>query len=163
MVKSLNCIAKPGINVTNVGDLFSTVCGLSKGVCDGITANGTTGTYGAYGMCNATEQLSWAFNSYYQKQNANPSACDFNGAATTQASVSPSGNCQSLISQAGTAGTGTVTSAPTGSGSGGGGSSTSTKKGAASAVTIPSFDFGLLQLGAYVIGAVLTGAGMILL
>jgi len=75
MVKSLNCIAKPGINVTNVGDLFSTVCGLSKGVCDGITANGTTGTYGAYGMCNATEQLSWAFNSYYQKQNANPSAC----------------------------------------------------------------------------------------
>lgn len=162
MVKSLSCVAKPGINVTSVGDLFGTVCGLQKGVCDGITANGTTGTYGSYGMCNATEQLSWAMNSYFQKQNNNPSACDFNGAATTQAAASPSGNCQSLISQAGSAGTGTVTSAPTGAGGGSGGS-TATKKAAAGAVTVPSFDFGVLQLGAYVVGAVLTGAGMILL
>ena len=161
MVKSLSCVTKPGINVTSIGDLFGTVCGLQKGVCDGITANATTGTYGAYGMCNDTEKLSWALNSYFQKQNSNPSACDFNGAATTQAAASASGNCQSLISQAGSAGTGTVTSAPTGTG--GGGSSTGTKKSAAGAVTVPSFDFGMLQLSAYVIGAVLTGAGMILL
>lgn len=163
MVKSLSCVAKPGINVTNVGDLFGTVCGLQTGVCDGIAANGTTGTYGAYGMCNATEKLSWAFNSYFQKQNSNPSACDFSGAATTQTAASASGNCQSLLSQAGTAGTGTVTSAPTGTGGGSGGSSTSTKKAAAGAVTVPHFDFGMLQLGAYVVGAVLTGGGMILL
>ena len=160
MVQTLNCVAKPGINDTSIGDLFGTVCGLQQGICDGIAANSTTGTYGVYGMCNATEQLSWAFNSYFQKQNSNPSACDFNGAATTQAAASPSGNCQSLMSQAGSAGTGTVTSAPTGAG---GGSSTATKKAAAGAVTVPRFEFGMLQLGAYVVGAVLTGAGMILL
>lgn len=163
MVKSLNCVARPGINSTGVGELFGTVCGLSNGVCDGIDGNGTTGKYGAYEMCNAMERLSWAFNSYYLKQNSNPSACNFNGAATTQAAASPSGSCQSLISQAGSAGTGTVTSVPTGTGSGSGGSSTSTKKGAAGAVTVPNFDFGMLQLGAYIVGAVLTGAGMILL
>ncbi len=160
MVKSLSCVAKPDVNATGIGDLFHTVCGLQQGVCDGITANGTTGTYGSYGMCNATEKLSWAFNSYFQKQNSNPSACDFSGAATTQAAASASGNCQALMSQAGSAGTGTVTSAPTG---GNGGSSTGTKKAAAGAVTVPRFDFGMLQLGAYVVGAVLTGAGMILL
>lgn len=160
MVKSLSCVAKTDVNATGIADLFYTVCGLQQGVCDGITANGTTGTYGSYGMCNATEKLSWAFNSYFQKQNSNPSACDFSGAATTQAAASASGNCQALMSQAGSAGTGTVTSAPTG---GNGGSSTTTKKAAAGAVTVPRFDFGMLQLGAYVIGAVLTGAGMILL
>ncbi|KAI9822338.1 MAG: 1,3-beta-glucanosyltransferase gas1 [Pycnora praestabilis] len=173
MIQGLSCVAKSNINDTEVETLFGTVCGLSAGVCDAITPNGTTGIYGAYSMCNSTEQLSWAFNAYYLKQQNNPSACAFGGAGQTQASATPTGNCKSLLSQAGTAGTGTVTSAPTGTGSSGGSgsgsgssgssSSTATKKAAAGMVTVPSFDLGLLQLGAYVVGAVLTGAGMILL
>lgn len=160
MVKSLSCVAKPNSNDTKVAALFDTVCGLSRSACNGIAHDANNGTYGAYGMCNATEQLSWAFNAYYQQQQSNPSACDFNGAATTQSAASPSGSCQSLISQAGSAGTGTVTSAPTGTG---GSSPSSSKKGSAGAVTVPSFDFGMLQLGVYVAAAALTGAGMIIL
>ncbi|KAA6408924.1 MAG: glycoside hydrolase family 72 [Lasallia pustulata] len=169
MLPALSCIAKPNSNDTAVESLFAEVCGLVQGVCDGITANGTTGVYGAYSVCNGTEQLSWAFNAYYQNQKGtqNNDACDFNGAATTQAAASPTGSCSSLISQAGSAGTGTVTSVPSGTGSGSGSSSsgkaTATKKGAAGMVTVPSFSFGMLSLGVYVMAAAMVGAGMVLL
>lgn len=170
MLPALSCVAKPNGNDTAVQSLFAEVCGLFQGVCNGITANATTGVYGAYSMCNATEQLSWAFNAYYQNQKGtqNNDACDFNGAATTQAAASPTGSCAALISQAGSAGTGTVTSVPSGTGSGGGSggsssSSTATKKGAAGMVTVPSFSFGMLSLGIYVMAAAMVGAGMVLL
>ncbi|KAI9830263.1 MAG: hypothetical protein M1819_005790 [Sarea resinae] len=176
MMNSLSCIAKPSTNESDVGDKFGVVCGLQKDVCAGITANGTLGTYGAYSMCNATEQLSFVYNQYYLGQKSNPSACAFDGAAVTQSPSSANGNCKALLSQAGTAGTGTVTSAPTGTGAGaasgsgtgssgttGSSTSTATKKSAANSVTVPGFDFGMLQLGAYLVGAALTGAGMIIL
>lgn len=165
MLPALSCVAKPNANDTAVQSLFAEVCGLVQGVCQGITANGTTGVYGAYSMCNATEQLSWAFNAYYQSQKGtqNYDACNFNGAATTQAAASPTGSCASLVSQAGSAGTGVITSVPSGTGSSSGGSSTATKKGAAGMVTVPSFSFGMLSLGVYVMAAAMVGAGMVLL
>jgi hypothetical protein len=164
MVKSLTCVAKSSINPNDMGDLFNTVYGFGSSVVAGIAANATTGTYGAYGMCNSLEQLSFAFNAYYQQQSAkgnSQDACDFGGAATTQTPAKSSGNCNSLIDQAGTAGTGTVTSAPTGTGGSGG---AATSSGVAHPMTAaPSANFGLFQLGAYVVSAVLTGAGMIFL
>lgn len=168
MLPALSCAAKPNGNDTAVESLFAEVCGLVQGVCNGITGNGTSGVYGAYSMCNATEQLSWALNAYYQNQKGtqNNDACDFNGAATTQAAASPTGSCAALISQAGSAGTGTVTSVPSGTGSsssGNGGKSTATKKAAAGMLTVPSFSFGMLSLGAYVMAAMMVGAGMVLL
>ena len=172
MLPALSCIANPNGNDSDVASLFGEVCGLVEGVCDGITANGTSGVYGAYSVCNSTEQLSWVLNAYFQSQKGtqNYDACDFDGAATTQAAASPTGSCAPLISQAGSAGTGTVTSIPsgTGSGSGSGSSSsssksTTTKKGAAGMVTVPSFSFGMLSLGVYVMAAAMVGAGMVLL
>jgi 1,3-beta-glucanosyltransferase GAS1 len=173
MVKALSCVASPNVQETEYNDLFGTVCGLVDGVCGGIAANATTGTYGAYGMCNAKEQLDYAFNAYYQNQVAagnGASACDFKGAATTQSATAPTGNCKALISQAGSGGTGTVTSAPTGTGgssSGGssssGSGSSSSKSGTAGIMTTPSLDLGMLHMGAYVFCAMLAGMGMILL
>jgi hypothetical protein len=155
MENSLACVVNPNVNTSSFGDLFGTVCGLKSG-CAGITANSTTGTYGAYSMCNPSQRLSWAFNNYFVAQKNDPSACNFNGAASTQAAASPTGSCQALFSQAGgAAGTGTVAQ-PTGS-------STTTKKGDAGALLIPAFDFGLLKIGTAVLGAFITGAGMILL
>lgn len=177
MVKALNCVPSSEINDNNIGDLFGLVCGLSKSACDGIAANATTGDYGAYGMCDPLQQMGWALNSYYEEQLAagnGASACDFSGSATTQAAASPTGQCASLISQAGNGGTGTVTSAPTATGGSGGGSSGGSSSGSGSSSTgssagipgqstLASLNFGYLQMGLYMVCAVVTGMGMIIL
>jgi hypothetical protein len=174
MDKALNCIPSSKVNNDNISDLFGVVCGLSANACAGIAANTTTGVYGAYGMCNPMQQLGWALNAYYEEQSAagnGASACDFSGSATMQAAVSPTGACTSLISQAGNAGTGIVTSAPTatggGSGSSGGssgsGSSGTGNAGVPGQSTLASLNFGYLQIGLYMVCAVVTGAGMIFL
>jgi len=164
MVSSLSCVPNTGLSGNKTAELFSTVCGLDKNACNGITANGTTGQYGAYSMCDGYSKLAFAFDQYYQTQNQASDACDFGGNAKTQ-SGSSSSSCKAMLNQAGSAGTGTVTSIPTGTGSSSSssGSPSGTKKSAASAVIIPRFDMGLLQLGAYLLTAGLAGAGMILL
>lgn len=63
MVKSLECVAKDSVPEKGMGDLFGFVCGQPDADCSGITANGTTGVYGAFSMCSSSERLSWAFNS----------------------------------------------------------------------------------------------------
>jgi hypothetical protein len=166
MVSSLSCVANSGLSGNQTATLFSTVCGLDNSACNGITANATTGVYGAYSMCSASQQLSFAFNQYYTNQKSASTACDFGGNAKIQ-SGSTSSSCKSMLSQAGSAGTGTVTSVPTGTGSSSdtsaSSSASSTKKSAAGSVVIPRFDTGLLHLGAYVLVAGMAGAGMILL
>jgi 1,3-beta-glucanosyltransferase GAS1 len=166
MVSSLSCVANKGLSGNETASLFSTVCGLDNSACNGIASNGTTGVYGAYSMCDAYSQLSFAMDQYYSTQGKASTACDFNGNAKTQ-SGSSSSSCKALLNQAGTAGTGTVTTAPTGTGSSSGtsssSSSTTTKKSAAGAVIVPRFDMGLLQLSAYLVVAGAAGAGMILL
>ncbi|KAF2157428.1 carbohydrate-binding module family 43 protein [Myriangium duriaei CBS 260.36] len=167
MMASLECNVASNVATTKYGSLFGTVCGFAGKPCAGINTNLTNGAYGAYGMCNSTQQLAFAFNSYYQSQKKNANACNFNGAATTQSSSSPSGTCSQLLSEAGTAGTGTVTSSPTGtggssSGSGSSGSSSSSK-GAGSALAVHHVSFGVLGLSMYVFAAVASGAAMIFL
>lgn len=168
MVRNLTCVAKPGLDDDTTKNLFDYVCGRDQNACVGIQKDGSSGTYGALSMCNSTEQLSWVLNAYYFNQPpANRAeACKFDGNAQTQRPASASGTCRGLLGQVGPAGTGSVTATPTAGGnggSGGGTSSTATRSGSASAVTVPRFDFGMLQLGAYIVGAILTGAGMILL
>lgn len=159
MVKSLSCIAKSSITDKQIGQLFGEVCGADKTACKGIDTDATLGVYGAYSMCSPIEKLSFAFNQYYQHQSAKghgDTACDFDGAATTQKSEKPSGDCASLVNQAGTDGTGSVTSSPQS------GSSTSSGA-AANTIPAPAINFGIVKLGAYLFCAVLAGAGMILI
>ncbi|KAF1984045.1 carbohydrate-binding module family 43 protein [Aulographum hederae CBS 113979] len=158
MMASLTCTVASGTDTDDYEDLFQQVCGYDDGKpCAGIAHNATTGTFGAYSMCNATEQLSWAFNVYVSGQDNQNQACDFDGKAATKSAASSSSQCSGLLSEAGAEGTGDVTSAP----NGGGAASTST--GAAAATTVPDFNFGLLKLGAYLITAVIGGASLILL
>ena len=158
MVSNLTCVANDNIADEAISDLFGYICGKNADYCAGINANGTKGVYGAYSMCGAQEQLSFAMNSYYVGQNSNSDACSFGGNATT---TSPNVNsqCSGLLGQAGAQGTGIVTSAPSGTGSIGGSSSS----GIAGHVAIPAFDFGVLAVGAYATIAAMVGAGMILL
>ena len=162
MVSNLTCVANNGISDDATSDLFGFICGQQDGkFCEGITANGTTGEYGAYSMCKAQEQLSFAMNAYAQGQNGNSQACSFGGNATTT-SASVNSQCSGLLGEAGAAGTGIVTSAPSGTGAIGG-SGGSTSSGAAGSLTVPAFDFGLLATGLYATVAAMIGAGMILL
>ena len=167
MEESLECVAKDNVSGKQVGKLFGTVCGYD--VCDGVTTNATTGNYGAYSVCSPKQQLSFAMNQYYKQSKGGgnaQSACDFDGAATTKTSSSPSGTCSALLKEAGSKGTGTVTSSPTGNAnqvSASGSSSSSGSQGAAPMVAPSSVRVGALQLGAYVMTAVVAGAGMILL
>ncbi len=170
MFNALTCVPD-NVSTDKVGDLFGVVCGLGQDTCAGIEANGTTGDYGAYGMCNPTQQLGWALNSYYEQQVAagnGASACDFSGSAKTQAPSSPTGTCATLISQAGSAGTGTVTSQPSGTGSSGSGSGSSGgSSSSSSSAGVPGFSapahIGVLQVAFYLAIAFVSGAGMILL
>jgi hypothetical protein len=160
MYNSLSCVIKGTVDQTNYGTLFGTVCGFGGGsACAGIQANPLTGAYGAYSMCNSTEELSFALDQYYKSQNSQAGACNFQGAANIKSAATPTSTCAALMSQAGAAGTGTVTSQPNGSG---GSSSSSAKKGAAS-MQSPDLTLSVLAMGFYVTVAGLFGAGMVLL
>ncbi|KAL9603655.1 MAG: hypothetical protein Q9219_000974 [cf. Caloplaca sp. 3 TL-2023] len=173
MVQSLNCTAKSSISDDDIKTNFDYLCDPSNGdFCSGILANGSTGVYGAYSMCNTQERISWAFNAFFMdqttnnKQNTDP--CNFQGVAQKQTPKS-SGTCRTVVNQAGDSGTGVITSAPSpsstrsGGGGGGGSGSASSGTGAASALNVPSFSFVFLHMAAYVTVAALVGAGTILL
>ena len=169
MVQNLTCVAKSSLSEDSITAEFNYICDPAQGNnCGGILANGSTGVYGAFSGCSDTERLSYAFNQYYLNQTAtntqNTSPCDFSGSAQK---VTPklASSCKAVISQAGSAGTGSVTSTPTGSVSSSGSSSgtSSTSKAAAVILGVPAFDFGILKLATYVTSAMLVGAGMVLL
>ncbi|EME40369.1 glycoside hydrolase family 72 protein [Dothistroma septosporum NZE10] len=164
MFNSLSCVVASKTNTDDFSDLFGTVCGYGDTICAGINANGSTGSYGAYSMCNSTEQLAFAFNQYYLSQNKASDACDFKGAAATKAATSASGTCATLMSQAGTAGTGSVTASPTAKGGSSGSSGSSSSSGAAGPMAaVPSVEHTILPVAFLVTLAALSGMGMVLL
>jgi hypothetical protein len=155
MYKSLSCVVKTGVSAETYGQLFGQVCGYGT-ACAGIKTEPSSGTYGAYSMCNSTEQLSFAFDQYYKSQSSRADSCNFAGAAVIKQSVASTGSCASLMNQAGPQGTGTVTTS--------GSASSGTKKASAgTALTVPSFDFGTFTMGIYATVASLFGAGLMLL
>ena len=169
MFANLTCVTKPGLSSDDVKTNFGFICNPKLGnYCAGITPDANKGVYGAYSMCNATQRLSFAFNSYYEDQTSsnpdNNNPCNFNGAGIKKQTRSIDG-CEALVSQAGPAGTGTVTTAPTptGGSSSGGAPASSSSSGVASPLSVPLFDFGLLGMMVYVTVAAMAGAGMMIL
>lgn len=162
MMDSLSCVVSEDISDKKVGNLFGTVCGF--GVCTGISGNATNGDYGAYSMCKPRQQLSFAMNRYYQQQKSKghgAKACDFNGAATTQSSSQPTGQCAKKLKQAGKNGQGTMTGNQGAGSTGGSGDSGSTSSGAAAPGVSSPVNAGMWQVGMYAGCAVIAGVGMI--
>ncbi|KIJ21411.1 carbohydrate-binding module family 43 protein [Paxillus involutus ATCC 200175] len=124
-----------------VGSLLDYGCSLlgqSGGTCAPISANGTTGVYGAVSECDPTVMLSWVMSQYYLDNNNNPTACSFGGNGTVN-SKAPSSTSAANSAASSCLASGTGTSVPTlpaggsSSSSGGGsgsGSSPSTSNGA---------------------------------
>lgn len=165
MEESLSCALKDDIEDKKLDKIFGTVCGYD-GACDGINGNATKGEYGAYSVCETKQQLSFAMNRYYEQQKAQGNgekACDFNGAAETKSAKDPSGTCGSLLKEAGPKGTGTIKSGASGSDAEGSEASASGSEGAAFVVAPSSVNVGFVHIGAYVVTAMVAGAGMILL
>ena len=157
MVESLTCVPNDNIKPKELGKLFGSVCGMDPEACIGISSNASTGEYGAYSMCNPSQQLAFAFDRYYHLNGENDDSCDFDGNAHTQTASGPEGNCADLLDEAGEEGTGTT------GGSGGSGTDDDDDEpsSAASPLSIPGFNFGALNLGSFVFFAMIAGAGMI--
>lgn len=141
MVDSLSCVVDDSVDSDDYADLFSYVCGEID--CGGVTANGTTGDYGAYSPCDAKAQLDFVLNLYYSENGESSSACDFDGSATIKSATTAS-SCVAVLSSAGESGLGTVsgtihttattTGTSTGSTSSSSSSSTSSSKSSSGAV-----------------------------
>ena len=164
MMSSLECKAKKGIDAEDIGEQFAYVCGEDPESCIGILSNATTGEYGAYSMCSPSQKLSFAFNQWYLRNEKRSDSCDFSGNAETQ-SAKVGSSCKPLLDAAGTDGAGTVTARPTSGGGSGSGNGEDGGDGesAAGSLRIGEISMGGLGLAAYVVGAVLAGAGMIVL
>jgi 1,3-beta-glucanosyltransferase GAS1 len=163
MSSSVACGPNSGLSAQEVGTLLGVVCGLSSSACGGIDANGSTGVYGPYSPCDASAQLAYALNAYYEEQSSQgngASACDFSGSATLQSATTPT-SCTSQLSAASVQATATGSSA---SGSGSAASSSTSKAAAASAHLHSAFSISNgLQLGLYLFVALTTGVFMVIL
>jgi hypothetical protein len=158
MAASLQCNIK-STNEEDYADIFNYICGANEDFCAGIARNATTGVYGGYSDCNPKDQLAWVANQYYLGNGKSSSACAFSGAATVQSAATAS-TCASLLSQVGTAGTGTAAS-PTAKGTAS--ASGSTSKGAAGMNTPKAFEHGGLVMGIWTLVAVGSLLGMLAL
>lgn len=153
---------------SDYGDVFGYICGEKEEYCAAVANNATTGNYGAISGCSPKVQLAFVANQLYLDSGKQASACDFSGKASVQTPTTSSG-CDSLLSAAGTAGTGTVPT-PTGQqgtaidGASGSGSSSSSGAAVASYGGTPAFfEYGKALFAAYSIVALSSGVAMIAL
>jgi hypothetical protein len=162
MLDTLACVATSATlsNETAIGPLFGEVCGLSPAACAGVARNASTGTYGAYSMCNSTAQLNFVLNQYYLGQKSVASACNFGGMAQIVKPVGAASTCSSVFAAASSAASNTA--AASGS-TATGAASTTSKKSDASGLTYSATFCGKYVMGAFTILAVVSGAGMVLL
>ncbi|KAI0465293.1 1,3-beta-glucanosyltransferase gas1 [Komagataella kurtzmanii] len=107
MADALSCVVSEDVDTDDYSDLFSYVC-ENVSSCDGVSADSESGEYGSYSFCSSKEKLSFLLNLYYSENGAKSSACDFSGSATLVSGTTAS-ECSSILSAAGTAGTGSIT------------------------------------------------------
>lgn len=162
MYNSLTCVGASDLDSDAYGDIFGYICGEDSAYCAGVTTNATSGVYGAYSMCNATQMLAYVLDQYYQGQDSADSACSFSGSASIKSATTASA-CSAGLSSASSinanAATATVGSTSTGSSSSSSGTSTS------SSLAMPSmhkslFSIGDLAIGMYMLVAMGAGAAV---
>lgn len=120
-------------------DYGCSLLGQSGGTCAPISANGTSGVYGAVSACDPSVMLSWVMTQYYLDNNNNLQSCSFGGNGTIN-SHAPSSTGAANAAASSCLASATGTSVPTlpaggtsssGGGSSGGGSGSSSGNGTA--------------------------------
>ena len=152
MAQQADCIPAPGLDASAYGNVFGYICGQHPSICDGISANATAGIYGSYSPCNATDQLTYVLNGYYQKQGKESSACDFNGQANIR---TPNKNSCGPLLPATTGDSGSNSSSS-------GGSSSDENSGVTSAPIAYISILGSSVIGIHIIVAVLAATATIM-
>lgn len=104
------CVVDSSVDSDDYATLFAYVC--SQVSCAGVSANGTTGEYGAYSFCSAEEQLNFVLNLYYESNGGSDTDCDFSGSASIRTATTQSG-CASALQEIGSIGTGTASDSAT--------------------------------------------------
>ncbi|KAF3908436.1 hypothetical protein ABW21_db0202149 [Orbilia brochopaga] len=139
------CVPASSLDVKDYADIFAYICGqLGDGGCNGITTNGTTGTYGSYSMCEAEIRLGWALNTYYNSQNKAADACNFSGQAQLAKTSTLNSTCSTQVQAAGGV-TGKALSGGSTTGSGSG-SKSSGKPNAGVALSVPFIGLNALAM-----------------
>jgi hypothetical protein len=159
MVSGLTCKVKGTPSNEAIGTLFNIVYSGGK-TYDGIARYTANGTYGLYSMCSAADQLSYAFNAYYNGLSTQNKAtgCDFGGNATLVSNAAPASSCTTILSSA----SASVSSAA-GTGSSNGAAASTSKKNDAGALVGPTLGMGPYFAVGFTLMATLSGAGMVLL
>ncbi|GMM44314.1 1,3-beta-glucanosyltransferase [Pichia kluyveri] len=180
IAKSVQCTISDDVDEKDYGELFGIVCDYTS--CDEINADGKSGKYGVFSFCSPKEKLAYVLNKYYEDQNENKSACDFDGSATI-VKASAESSCTSVLKAAsasqtfsqGSSGTSTgksseskdssKTTEKSSSKTSSVSSISSTSKGSASRVESPLHSFGVSSLYLFtLVGSVAVGTiSMILL
>lgn len=162
MESNVRCTVSSSVDEKDYGKLFGLVCGLKGNPCAGINGNTTTGVYGAFSMCSPKQKLAFALDSYYQSQGSAKDACDFKGQANLVTPKGAASSCSALLSSASASNSfaATATAAKTGGASGG---AQGTKNVAAPVPIQNAFTIGQVAVGMYVLVAMATGAGMMIL
>ncbi|KAG1749607.1 carbohydrate-binding module family 43 protein/Glycoside hydrolase family 72 protein [Suillus paluster] len=117
-----------------VGSLLDYGCSLigqSGGSCSAISANGTSGQYGAVSECDPTVMLSYVMSEYYIANGANVQSCSFggNGTVNSKAPSSASGANSAASSCLASATSTSVPTLPAGASSALGSSTTTSSSG----------------------------------
>ncbi|CCH60498.1 hypothetical protein TBLA_0C07070 [Henningerozyma blattae CBS 6284] len=111
MSAAASCVVDKDVDEEDYQTLFDYICGEIS--CDGISGDGSSGTYGSYSFCSAKDQLNFVLNLYYESNGKSKSACDFSGSASVQSGSTKSG-CSSILKAIGTAGTGSYSATSVG-------------------------------------------------
>ncbi|KAK3328544.1 putative beta (1-3) glucanosyltransferase gel3p [Cercophora scortea] len=160
MYNSLTCVPADSVPDKQFGALFNVACG-KEGVCAGISANTTTGVYGAFSMCSAKQQLAYAMDTYYKSLDEAADACNFGGKGVINKDTQVASSCSSGLASA--SAVNSVAATATAGTSSSGGAATSSKSFASPLQMQNLLTMGDMAVGLYVAVAMGVGAGMVLL
>ncbi len=158
MYNTLTCVPSASTSTKSYGAIFDYICDHDAKACSVISANTSSGVYGPYSMCNDTQKLGAVLDAYYKDQNSDKTACDFNGQADVVKPVGAASSCSAALSSASAAASVAATATS------GGGSGPAKSSNIAAPIAMKNMlVIGDIAVGAYVVVAMVVGAGMVML